>query len=103
MAIVAEAVNGQEAFEALGEHVIDVVIMDVNMPVADGFRFLELIRGAGNSVPVLMHSVNRDHRCRCRELGANGFVLKGEDHAALLTAIRAVYAGHEFWDETAAR
>ena len=97
--IVAEAANGQEAFEALGQHVIDVALTDVNMPVADGFRFLQLTRAIDSPVRVLMHSVNPGHIRRCRELGADGFVVKGEDKLVLLAAVRAVYAGNEYWHD----
>lgn len=100
--VVAEAKNGQQAFEALRQHAIDVVLMDISMPVADGFRFLELSRTAGSAVPVIMHSVDHGHVRRCRELGANGFVLKGEDNDVLLTAVRMVHAGSEFWSTAAA-
>lgn len=101
--IVAEAVNGHDAFEALAQILVDVVLMDINMPVADGFRFLELIRAAGNPVPVLMHSVNSEYIRRCRDLGANGFIVKGDDKNTLLAAVHAVYAGHQYWGNPAER
>lgn len=96
--IVAETANGQDAFEALRQRAVDVVLMDINMPVADGFRFLELTRAAGVNVPVLMHSVNHEQIRRCRELGAKGFVVKGEEKGALLAAVRTLHAGNEFWN-----
>jgi DNA-binding NarL/FixJ family response regulator len=44
-----------------------------------------------------MHSVHDGYVRKCRELGARGFVLKGQDRDVLLAAIRAVHQGNEFW------
>jgi CheY-like chemotaxis protein len=97
--IVVESVDGQQAFDALGRHVVDVAIVDISMPRADGYRFLELVRAAGIGTPVIMHSVHdgSEYIRRCRDLGAKGFVLKGQDRGVLLSAVRAAHAGHEFW------
>lgn len=97
--IVAEAADGREAFEALQQHDIDVSLVDISMPYADGFEFLELVRRAGIVVPVVMHSVHdgSEYLRRCQHLGAKGFVLKGQDRDVLLSAVRAVHAGNEFW------
>lgn len=97
ISIVAEATNGRDAFEQLGRYGIDVALVDISMPGGDGFLFLELVRQAGLTVPVVMHSMNDGHVYRSRALGAAGFVVKGQDHK-LLPAVRAVYAGGEFWD-----
>jgi len=98
ISIVAEATNGLEAFEQLGLHCIDVALVDISMPGGDGFLFLKLVREASLTMPVVMHSMNDGHIRRSRALGAAGFVLKGQEHK-LLPAVRAVYAGGEFWDE----
>lgn len=95
--IIAEAINGQQAFDQLQQHDIDVALVDISMPHADGFHFLELTRNAGVTVPVVMHSVHEGYLRRCRDLGANGFVLKGQEKDILVAAVRAVHAGNEFW------
>lgn len=97
--IVAEAVDGQQAFEQLQQHQIDVALIDISMPRADGFQFLELVRQAGSLVPVVMHSVHdgSEYLRRCQNLGAKGFVLKGQEKNVLLTAVRTAHIGGEFW------
>src|SRR5581483_1849275 len=45
--IVLEAIDGQEAFDGLSGREIDVALVDISMPRADGFRFLQLARDAG--------------------------------------------------------
>lgn len=97
--IVVEAVDGQQAFEELQRHRPEVALIDINMPRADGFTFLALMRDAGISLPVIMHSVldGSEILRRCRQLGARGFVLKGSDRELLLAAVRAAWAGAECW------
>jgi DNA-binding NarL/FixJ family response regulator len=97
--IVAEAADGQQAFDELQRHGADVALIDISMPRADGFRFLELVQEAGSIVSILMHSVHdgSEYFRRCRSLGAKGFLLKGQDRDVLLNAIRTVHAGEEFW------
>lgn len=97
--IVAEAADGQQAFRELQKHGADVALVDISMPQADGFRFLELVQEAGAIVSVLMHSVHDggEYLRRCRNLGARGLILKGQEREVLLTAIRTVHAGKEYW------
>lgn len=103
--VVAEAVNGEEAFEKLQRHAVDVALVDVRMPGGDGYRFLELIRSAGLSLPVVMHTIQNGAETirRCRELGAAGLVAKGEEPHVLRDAVRAASAGWQFWDGSASR
>ncbi len=95
--IMAEAINGLQAVDKLQQHEIDVALVDISMPDVDGFRFLELTREAGITVPVVMHSAHEGYLRRCRTSGANGFVLKGQEKDVLVAAMRAVHAGNEFW------
>ncbi len=97
--IVVEAHDGQQAFELLQQHEIDVALIDISMPRVDGFRFLELVRESDVVVSVLMHSVHdgNEYLRRCQNLGAKGFILKGQEKKVLLSAVRAVHAGDEFW------
>ncbi|HTN02646.1 MAG TPA: response regulator transcription factor [Planctomycetaceae bacterium] len=101
--IVAEAASGEEAFEKLQQHAADVALVDVRMPESDGYRFLELIRAAGLSLPVVMHTIQSGAETirRCRELGAVGLVAKGEEPDVLRDAVRAASAGRQFWDGSA--
>lgn len=98
--VVAEAENGNAAFEALKQHVVDVALVDVRMPGSDGFRFLELVRQAGLTLPVvLMHTVNdgSENVRRSQSLGANGLLAKGVGREELILAIGRVHSGEEIW------
>lgn len=98
--VVAEAGDGQEAFDKLAGQPIDVALVDIRMPRADGFRFLELLREAGHKLPVvLMHSVQdgMNNIRRCQALGAKGLLHKGVEQDQLLDAVRSIHAGQELW------
>ena len=58
---VIEASNGQEALDALREHLPDLVVLDVKMPEMDGFETLRAIREV-STVPVIMLTVRQDER-----------------------------------------
>lgn len=99
--VVAEAANGEAAFEALLRQPVDVALVDVRMPGSDGFRFLELVRQAGLKLPVvLMHTVNdgTENVRRSRSLGACGLLSKGLGHQELVDAVCRAHAGELLWD-----
>jgi DNA-binding response OmpR family regulator len=73
--------NGQEALEAVrGDDSPSIVVLDLNMPVIDGFRFLDEVRGdhAFDSLPIVVLSGADDSetRVRCLRAGADDFILK---------------------------
>ena len=101
LGLVAEAVdNGQAALDALAARSYDVVLMDCQMPVMDGYaatrriRELEAASGA-RRMPIVAVTANamREDFDRCRESGMDDFVAKPVTLAALANAIeRAVAA-----------
>ena len=46
--------NGQEALNAMENDYYDLIISDIMMPVMDGYQFVNRLREAGNTTPVLM-------------------------------------------------
>jgi two-component system chemotaxis response regulator CheY len=77
---VSEAVNGMEAIEKLLQEPFDLCIVDVNMPVMDGYAFLHALRAAPavNGLPVLMISTEAGDIDRSQALaaGANAYLVK---------------------------
>lgn len=79
---ILEAENGKEALDILSrenEH-IALIILDLVMPVMDGFQFLEEYRKIEEYryIPVIVSTTNdaSDNECRCLELGAWDFIPK---------------------------
>lgn len=98
--VVAEATDGLEAFQQLNQHEVDVALVDIEMPQADGFVFLQMVKQTGMVVGALMHSVEcgANAKRRCQVLGARGMVAKNGDGDAVLNAVRRVHAGDEVWE-----
>ncbi|HEX7871379.1 MAG TPA: response regulator [Sphingobium sp.] len=96
-ATVQIARNGQEAIDALAAaedtaEAIDLVLMDVMMPVMDGLTATREIRGDSRwaSLPILMLTAKAmpdDHQ-RCLEAGANDYMAKPIDVDKLLSLVR---------------
>lgn len=51
---VKEAANGKEALDAMDNDYFDLIISDIMMSVMDGYELVLELRGAGNTIPVLM-------------------------------------------------
>ncbi|MDA3962751.1 MAG: ATP-binding protein [Planctomycetota bacterium] len=73
--------NGHEAVEALASQCFDLVVMDCQMPVLDGYEATRQIRASGGehaAVPILAMTANAmaGDRERCLVVGMNGYVAK---------------------------
>lgn len=90
--IVASTTNGKEALPLLEKHSIDVIIMDISMPVIDGIDTMRLIQEAGFDIPTLMLTMHQDIRQikRALEQNARGYILKDASKAELIEAIQNV-------------
>ena len=87
--VVGQASDGSQAVELAQKLDPDVVLMDVSMPVLDGFEATREIRSGSEGVRVLMltGSNSRDDVDRSREAGASGYVTKDRIASELVTAI----------------
>ena len=87
--VVGQAADGEEAIELARSLDPDVVLMDVSMPVLDGFEATREIRAASEDVRVLMltGSNSRDDVDRSREAGASGYVTKDRIASELVATI----------------
>ncbi|MCS6938230.1 MAG: response regulator transcription factor [Roseiflexaceae bacterium] len=88
---VISASNGREALEKVRDEMPDVVLLDIMMPVMDGFETLRRLRQA-SSVPVLVLTAKDDEEDRIKglELGADDYIGKPFSHRELVSRIRAV-------------
>jgi two-component system, NarL family, nitrate/nitrite response regulator NarL len=87
--VVGQAGDGGKAVELARKLGPDVVLMDVSMPVLDGFEATREIRAASEGVHVLMltGSNSRADVDRSREAGASGYVTKDRIASELVGAI----------------
>ena len=87
--VVGQAGDGGQAVELARKLDPDVVLMDVSMPVLDGFQATRKIRAETEGVRVLMltGSNSRADVDRSREAGASGYVTKDRIASELVSAI----------------
>ena len=86
------AQNGEEALAVLEREHIDLVILDVMMPVLDGYGFLKELRGGGSEIPVLVitaRSSAEDVR-KAFTIGTDDFMVKPVDEVEMLLRIKAL-------------
>jgi len=95
---VISASNEQEGIEAWCRHRPDVSVLDINLPDLSGFELLRKIRKTDSVAKVIMFSESKDPAfiIRAVEVGASGFVCKGEDTQTLVEAVRTVAEGATF-------
>jgi len=74
------AKNGEEAIEEMTKKVPDALILDLNMPVLDGFSVMEKFPRGQRSFPVIIltNFGNEKNRKRGDELGADDYFVKSE-------------------------
>ena len=88
---VIKATNGQEAVDLVVERHPDLLLLDVMMPVLDGFGALERIREFSN-VPIIIVTArgSENDRVRGLDLGADDYIVKPFSATELLARVRAV-------------
>jgi len=98
---VAVAGNGQEALELMEKHAFDVVLMDVQMPVVDGFKATHMIRerekSSGTHIPIIAMTARamKEDRETCLEAGMDGYISKPFRASELLEALQAIMEGRD--------
>jgi two-component system, OmpR family, response regulator len=87
-----EADNGMSALTALRTSKPDLLIIDINMPLMDGFDLVERIRSTNNLVPVLMLTARGEKQdiARGLTLGADDYVIKPFGLEELVLRVKAI-------------
>lgn len=103
--VVAEAENGESALALIQSQVaqadtppeqsIDVVLMDIRMPVMSGIQALAAIRDNNIDIPVIMLTTFDDHESVMQAIktGARGYLLKDVSLETLVESITTVHKG----------
>lgn len=82
---VTVATTGREALDAVEQISPDLILMDLRMPIMDGFEATRQLRAAGETVPVIAVSaeINPEIEKRARAAGADGVAAKPLEAEAL--------------------
>ena len=88
---VTLAENGQEAVKMAQAQCPDLILMDLSMPVLDGFGAVRGIRGMEEmcDVPIIAISAHntKDHRAKAFDVGFNDFLTKPIDFVHLVDVV----------------
>lgn len=82
------AANGREALAALDRQRPEAILLDMKMPVMNGWEFAEALRErADSSIPVVVVTAAEDARRRAAEIGADSWLAKPFDIDSLLKTV----------------
>jgi DNA-binding NarL/FixJ family response regulator len=95
--VAGTCINGEEAVGFIKEHDgVDVVLMDIRMPVCDGVEGTARIKASYPHIAVLILTTfnDDDYLLQALKKGANGYMLKNVPPAQIVDGIRTVHNGH---------
>lgn len=89
---VSTAKNGEDALAVMSKEHIDLVILDIMMPVMDGYEFTEILRQADCNLPILMISAKQLPADRKQGfiVGTDDYMTKPVDEEELLLHVKAL-------------
>ena len=90
---IIEAEDGKVALKKLQDEVCDLILMDIMMPVMDGYETIKAIRNndAIKHIPIIATTAKslKGDREKCMEAGANDYISKPIDYDVLITLVKA--------------
>ncbi|MBN1436895.1 MAG: response regulator [Sedimentisphaerales bacterium] len=91
---VATAKNGEEAVNSVAAENFDLILMDMQMPVMDGYAATERIREMGNDIPIiaLTAGIGEAEAERCFKVGCNEFLTKPLERKLFAKTLRKYLA-----------
>ena len=95
---VFDAENGQDFLDQLATKPIDVVLLDIEMPVLNGIKTLEILKKQESKVKVIMLTMHKDLDIAFEVLskGADAYLLKESSNREMLEAITTVFADGKY-------
>ncbi len=101
--VVGIASNGQEALDFLSGNEVDVILMDINMPVMDGVQACKKIKSSYDDIKVIALSMIDDVKMIgiMAAAGSDGYLLKNASVEEMQRAIISVKAGNLYYKNDA--
>jgi len=94
---VITAANGSEALEIITKSPVDIIFLDMHMPVMDGVQTLKKIRELDKDVPVIIITAYAadEKRIEAEKYGVSGLFYKDKDFTESATLIETVLRRHK--------
>jgi CheY-like chemotaxis protein len=85
---VTSAANGQEALADIEGHDPDLILLDMKMPVMNGWEFCRALEGRDSRPPIVVLTAAPDPAGRAAEVHAEGWLGKPFEYADLEAVVR---------------
>lgn len=93
---ILQAYNGEEALDLLYDEHVDLLLLDIMMPVMNGIELITTLRKSNNTIPTLMLTASNmiDDRVNGLDAGADDYLCKPFSNLELLARIRSLLRRH---------
>lgn len=90
--IIDGASNGKEAVDKASNNTYDVILMDIQMPIMDGYEATKELRRLGNRTPIIAMTANAfsEDKKKAKEVGMDGYIPKPIDVKTLVSTIMSI-------------
>jgi len=99
--IIAEASNGQEALDYVSKNEVDMILMDLNMPVMNGIDASKKILDDNPDIKILILSMLSDKKLiqKLVQEGIKGYMLKNSGQDEIIDALSKISKGEIYFDQ----
>src|SRR5262245_26664509 len=96
--VIAEAADGEQALARLQDTPLDVAMLDLTMPLKDGFAVARSARELRLTVPLVFLTMHKHEHYlyAALDLGVKGYVLKDSAITEIISCLKAVVAGQDY-------
>ena len=98
LTVVAEASDGEQALARLHDTPVDLAMLDLTMPLKDGFAVAREVKELRLTVPIVFLTMHKDEHYlqAALDLGVKGYVLKDSAIVEIVSCLKAVVAGRDY-------
>lgn len=98
--VVDTAENGLKALELCSKNIIDIVLLDVRMPVMDGVKATKEIIGKTRAKVIILTTFDEDEYINeAIKNGASGYILKNNSPEKIIDIIKMVFKGNKVMED----
>lgn len=103
--IVFDAGNGQELLDQLPGNPVELILLDLQMPVMDGLTAIPLVKKQAPDTKIVIISMHQEDQfiSHVMELGANGYLLKDAEFEELEIALSSVQESGFYFNENVSK
>ncbi|MCK4260916.1 MAG: response regulator transcription factor [Halanaerobiales bacterium] len=103
--VIGEAENGQETIQKVIQNPPDILILDISMPIFNGFQVVERLKDLMNDMKVIILTAqnNESHIAWFLRAGVQGYIIKSAVEKEFILALEAISKGGCYLDPSISR